>query len=156
MGSRADRAQIEEGLVLATSSIRDTSAGAYALQASIAAIHSSAARAADTDWQGIAELYAQLQMIRPSPVIELNRAVALAMADGPEAGLALIDRISASGELDDYHLLWSARADLLRRLERWSEAATSYEAALKLVRSAVERRFLERRLAAVSAKVSQA
>jgi RNA polymerase sigma-70 factor (ECF subfamily) len=151
--ARWDRAQIDEGLALAGSSMCAARADAYSLQAAIAAIHSSAARPADTDWRGIAELYARLYRIQRSPVIELNRAVALAMAHGPETGLALIDRIARDGDLDDYYLMWSARADLLRRLERWSEAAMSYQTALDLVGSAPERRFLERRLREVAGKV---
>ena len=106
-----------------------------------------------TDWRAIADLYRRLNAIRPSPVIELNRAVAVAMADGPAAGLELIDAIAASGELRDYYLMWSARADLLRRLERWSEAAESYRAALSRVGSAPERRFLRRRLEEMSGKM---
>jgi len=96
-------------------------------------------------------LYAYLMRLRPSPVVELNHAVAVAMADGPERGLQLIDSLHARGELEDYHLLWAARADLLRRLERWAEAAAAYRSALALTRTEPERRFLTRRLAEVEA-----
>src|SRR5208337_2881033 len=129
--------------------------GPYAIQSAIAAVHSRAERADATDWRAIANLYARLVAIRPSPVIELNRAVAIAMADGPAAGLGLIDAIAASGDLRDYYLMWSARADLLRRLGRWSEAAESYRAALARVGSAPERRFIRRWLAEASAMMTR-
>ncbi len=151
--ARWDRAQIADGLQLSESALRTDSPGPYALQAAIAAIHSRAARTDDTDWRAIAELYGRLHAMQPSPVIELNRAVAVAMADGPEVGLKLIDAIETSGDLRDYYLMWSARADLLRRLERWSEAAESYNAALARVGSAPERRFLRRRLAEVTRRI---
>jgi RNA polymerase sigma-70 factor, ECF subfamily len=144
--TRWDAAQIADGLSHSEAALRSACPGPYTVQAAIAAVHSRAARYADTDWREIAELYARLYALRPTPVIELNRAVAVAMADGPRAGLALIDAIAASGELRDYYLMWSARADLLRRLERWADAAESYKAALGLVGSAPERRFLRRRL----------
>jgi RNA polymerase sigma-70 factor (ECF subfamily) len=151
--TRWDRAQIAEGLTHSEAAIRANANGPYAIQSAIAAAHSRAARADTTDWRAIAALYAQLASIRPSPVIELNRAVAVAMADGPAAGLELVDEIAASGELRDYYLMWSARADLLRRLGRWSEAAESYRAALSRVGSAPERRFIRRRLEEMSAKM---
>jgi RNA polymerase sigma-70 factor, ECF subfamily len=151
--ARWDRAQIAEGLSLSAAALRADAQGPYAIQSAIAAIHSRAERADATDWRAIADLYARLVAIRPSPVIELNRAVAIAMADGPAAGLALIDAIEATGDLSDYYLMWSARADLLRRLERWSEAAESYRAALARVGSAPERRFIRRRLDEMSAKM---
>jgi len=145
--SRWDRAQIAEGNSLAAAAMRSLPAGPYVLQAAIAAEHARATVAADTDWKRIAVLYAMLLAVRPSPVVELNRAVAIAMADGPEAGLGLIDAIEARGDLDGYHFLWAARADLLRRLGRRAEAASAYEKALALAGSEPERRFLKRRLA---------
>jgi len=151
--SRWDRAQIAEGLAHSEAAIRSEPHGPYAIQSAIAAVHSRAERADATDWRAIAYLYARLVAIRPSPVVELNRAVAIAMADGPAAGLALIDAIESSGDLRDYYLMWSARADLLRRLGRWSEAAESYRAALARVGSAPERRFLRRRLEEASVKM---
>ncbi len=151
--ARWDRAQIAEGLSHSEAALRADVHGPYAIQSAIAAIHSRAERADATDWRAIADLYARLVAIRPSPVIELNRAVAIAMADGPAAGLALIDAIEASGDLSDYYLMWSARADLLRRLKRWREAAESYRAALARVGSAPERRFIRRRLEQMSAKM---
>jgi RNA polymerase sigma-70 factor (ECF subfamily) len=147
------RAQIREGLELVESALRSGPAGPYAIQAAIAGVHAQAARASDTDWREIEALYAYLIRIQPSPVIELNHAVAVAMANGPERGLELIDSIRARGELDDYQLMWAARADLLRRLGRWSEAADSYRAALVMVSAGPARRFLERRLADVEARV---
>ena len=146
------QAQISEGLALVEAAIRDAAPGPYALQAAIAAAHSRPAQAAEVDWREIARLYAMLARIRPSPVVELNRAVALAMADGPEVGLSLIGTLKARGELRDYHLLWAAEADLLRRLGRLDEAAGAYRRALGLVTSEPERRFLERRLAEVGAR----
>jgi RNA polymerase sigma-70 factor, ECF subfamily len=123
--------------------------GAYALQAAIAAEHGRARRAEDTDWRRIALPYAALLRARPSPVVELNRAAAAAMADGPAAGLALLAELESRGELGCYHLLWSAKADLLRRQGRLSEAAGAYRRALALAATGPERRFLERRLAEV-------
>jgi len=149
------RAQIREGLELVESALRSGPAGPYAIQAAIAGVHAQAARASDTDWREIEALYAYLIRIQPSPVIELNHAVAVAMANGPERGLELIDSIRARGELDDYQLMWAARADLLRRLGRWSEAADSYRAALVMVSAGPARRFLERRLADVEARIRQ-
>ena len=120
--------------------------GPYTLQAAIAAVHAEAADAASTDWAQIVGLYDVLLRADPTPVVELNRAVAVAMRDGPAPGLELIDRILLRGDLKDYHLVHSARADLCRRLGRTAEARESYERALSLVQQEPERRFLERRL----------
>ena len=120
--------------------------GPYVLQAAIAACHAHAPAPADTDWDQIVLLYQALAALTPSPVVELNRAVAVAMRDGPAAGLALIDAILARGELAEYHLAHAARADLLRRLGRRDDACTAYERALELVRQEPERRFLLKRL----------
>ncbi len=145
--SRWNRDQITEGSALVTQALASRGFGPYTLQAAIAAVHAQAARAQDTDWGEIVGLYDVLLRIDPSPVIELNRAVAVAMRDGPGAGLALIDTILARGDLDDYHLAHAAHADLCRRLGKSSQARASYERALALARQAPERRFLERRLA---------
>jgi RNA polymerase sigma-70 factor (ECF subfamily) len=120
--------------------------GPYTLQAAIAAVHAQAPTAAGTDWAQIVGLYDVLARAEPSPVVELNRAAAVAMRDGPLAGLALIDAILARGELEGYHLAHSARADLCRRLGRTAEARRSYQRALSLTRQEPERRFLVRRL----------
>ena len=120
--------------------------GPYAVQAAIAAVHCRAARPEDTDWRQILQLYDVLERFQPSPIISLNRAVAVAMVDGPQAGLELIDAIDASGDLEGYHLLYSARADLLRRIGAKEESAKAYLKALDLVTNDSERRFLERRL----------
>jgi RNA polymerase sigma-70 factor (ECF subfamily) len=117
------------------------------LQAAISAVHAEAPAAAATDWPQIVGLYDVLARIEPSPIVELNRAVAVAMRDGPAAGLALIDAILARGELSDYRLAHAARADLCRRLNRADEARESYQRALELTRQEPERRFLQRRLA---------
>jgi RNA polymerase sigma-70 factor, ECF subfamily len=150
--SRWDRMQIHEGLTLLQEALRTGDASEYALQAAIAGLHARAERAEDTDWRQVAQFYDLLLRIQPSPVVELNRAVAVAMADDPEHGLRLIDEIEARGELHNYHLLPAARADLLRRLGRWAEAAAAYRNALSLVTNDAERRFLERRLTEVEAK----
>jgi len=150
--ARWDRQQIEEGLALAAAAMGAVPPGAYALQAAIAAEHARAERADQTDWRTIARLYAALVELQPSPVIELNRAVAVAMADGPDAGLALIAALKRGGQLDGYYLLWSAEADLLRRLGRLTDAAQSYRRALDLVTTEPERRFLQRRLAEVEGR----
>jgi RNA polymerase sigma-70 factor, ECF subfamily len=142
-----DRGQIEEGLRVLDTALALRRAGPYQLQAAIAACHASAASTQDTDWVEIATLYRHLAALMPSPVVELNRAVAVAMADGPAAGLALVDGLSAAGELARYHLLHATRADLLRRLGRDAEAAEAYRTALELVGSDAERRYLSRRLA---------
>jgi RNA polymerase sigma-70 factor (ECF subfamily) len=141
-----NREQIAEGLALVERALSSRRFGPYTLQAAIAAVHAEAANAAATDWAQIVALYSLLARAEPSPVAELNRAVAVAMRDSPETGLALIDAILARGDLADYHLAHSARADLCRRLGRMTEARTSYQRALKLTRQEPERRFLERRL----------
>jgi len=140
------REQIAEGVALVQCALASRRFGPYTLQAAIAAVHAQAPAPAATDWAQIVGLYDALARADPSPVIELNRAVAVAMRDGPAAGLTLIDAILARGDLDDYHLAHSARADLCRRLGRTAEARTSYERALALTRLEPERRFLERRL----------
>jgi RNA polymerase sigma-70 factor (ECF subfamily) len=141
-----NRAHISEGSALVERAILSRRFGPYTLQAAIAAVHADAARAEATDWNEIVGLYDLLLSADPSPVIELNRAVAVAMRDGPDAGLALIDAILARGELEDYHLAHAARADLCRRLRRFAEARASYQRAMALARQEPERRFLERRL----------
>ena len=150
---RWNAVQITEALPLVEESLRG-GAGPFALQAAIAAIHCRAARAEDTDWRQIVALYDVLQRQQPSSIVALNRAVAVAMADGPLEGLKLIDELAASGNLDGYHLLHAARADLLRRIGASTEAADSYNKALELVTNESERRFLERRLREVQAVVS--
>ncbi len=141
-----NRDHIAEGLALVEQALSSRRFGPYTLQAAIAAVHAEAPTAAATDWAQIVGLYDVLVRAEPSPVVELNRAVAVAMRDGPLAGLALIDSILARGELEDYHLAHSARADLCRRLGRTAAARASYERALALTRQEPERRFLERRL----------
>jgi len=148
--SRWHRGQIEEGLAHAETAMKVPAPGPYAIQAAIAAEHARATRAAATDWTRIARLYDVFVAMTPSPVVELNRAVAVAMARGPEAGLRLIDAIEARGDLPDYYLMWSAKADLLRRMKRFAEAGKHYRRALELVGSEPERNFLKRRLAEVS------
>jgi RNA polymerase sigma-70 factor (ECF subfamily) len=146
-----NRALIEEGAALVERASARRPAGAYTIQAAIAAVHATAATAAETDWPRILARYDALVQVAPSPVVELNRAVAVAMRDGAEAGLAVIDRLLASGELPDYQLAHAARADLCRRLGRREEARASYERALSLARQEPERRFLQRRLAELAA-----
>ena len=141
-----NRAQIAEGAVLVQRALSSRRIGPYTLQAAIAAVHAQAPTAAGTDWAQIVGLYDVLARAQPSPVVELNRAAAVAMRDGPLAGLALIDAILARGELEGYHLAHSARADLCRRLGRTAEARRSYQRALSLTRQEPERRFLVRRL----------
>ena len=150
--SRWLRPQIEEGLALTAAALAGRPLGPYALQAAIAAEHARVPRASDTDWRTIARLYAALLELRPGPVVELNRAVAVAMADGPAAGLALVEALERGGALESYYLLWASEADLLRRLGRNAEAARCYRRALEQVGTAPERRYLERRLAEVEAK----
>jgi RNA polymerase sigma-70 factor (ECF subfamily) len=147
--SRWNRAQIDEALSLIDNTPNGAS-GAFALEAAIAAEHCKAARPDDTDWPKIVKLYDLLQQLMSSPIVALNRAVAVAMADGPQSALTLIDELTASGELDGYHLLHAARADMLRRLGSNREAAESYKLALTLVSNDSERRFLERRLREVT------
>ena len=141
-----NRDQIVEGLALVERALSSRRFGPYTLQAAIAAVHAEASSAATTDWGQIVSLYGVLLRIEPSPVVELNRAVAVAMQDGPLAGLELIDAILARGDLSDYHLLHAARADLCRRLGRTTEAKAAYEQAIGLVRQEPEKRFLEQRL----------
>jgi RNA polymerase sigma-70 factor (ECF subfamily) len=143
--SRWDKHQITEALPLVQEAL-DGNPGPFAVQAAIAAQHCQAARPEDTNWRQIVRLYDLLERLQPSPIVSLNRAVAVAMADGPQPALVLIDALAATGDLDDYHLLYAARADLLRRLGSKAEAAVSYARALELVTNESERRFLERRL----------
>ncbi len=145
--SRWNQEQIAEGQALVERTLASRRFGPYTLQAAIAAVHAEAATAATTDWAQIVGLYDVLVRADPSPVVELNRAAAVALRDGPAAGLALIEAILARGDLADYHLAHSARADLCRRLGRTADARASYERALALTRQEPERRFLERRLA---------
>ncbi len=142
-----DRDQIAEGLALVGRAFASRKVGPYTLQAAIAAVHADAHAATETDWARIVSLYDLLMLLTPSPVVELNRAVAVAMRDGPEAGLGLIDGLLSRGELARYHLAHSARAELCRRLGRTAEARASYIVALTLTQLEPERRFLERRLA---------
>jgi RNA polymerase sigma-70 factor (ECF subfamily) len=144
-----DRAEMEEGFVLVERALRTGPPGPYALQAAIAAVHAHADRAEDTDWPQIVGLYDRLYAIAPTPVVALNRAVAVAMVDGPDRALPILDELSTAGELAEYHLLPAARADLLRRLRRFDEAADAYRVALAKVGNEPERRFLARRLAEV-------
>jgi RNA polymerase sigma-70 factor (ECF subfamily) len=138
---------IAEGRRLVQRALAGGPFGGYTLQAAIAAVHAEAPDAASTDWAQIAGLYGVLLELSPSPVVELNQAVAIAMRDGPEAGIARIDAILERGELADYHLAHAARADLCRRLGRSEEARASYRKALALTGQGPERRFLEKRLA---------
>ena len=142
-----NRDQIAEGLAVVERALAARQVGPYTIQAAIAAVHANASDADDTDWARIVVLYDLLARAEPSPVVELNRAVAVAMRDGPSAGLALIDAILGRGDLSDYHLAHAARADLCRRLGRIAEARASYERALSLTEQEPERRFLKRRLA---------
>lgn len=141
-----NRDQIAEGTALVERAVSSRRFGLYTLQAAIAAVHAEATNAEATDWAQIVALYELLLQVEPSPVIELNRAAAVAMRDGPLVGLALIDAILGRGDLTDYHLTHSARADLCRRLGRTAEARASYERALSLTKQEPERRFLQRRL----------
>ncbi len=145
-----NREQIAEGSALVERALRSRGFGPYTLQAAIARVHANAADAGATDWSAIVGLYDVLFGLEPSPVIALNGAAAVAMRDGPAAGLALIDAILARGELRDYHLAHAARADLCRRLGSVAQARASYERAAALARQAPERRFLERRQAELS------
>jgi RNA polymerase sigma-70 factor (ECF subfamily) len=142
---RWDRGQIAEALPLVSEALRNRP-GPLAVQASIAALHCKAVRAEDTDWPQILRLYDLLEKIQPSPIVSLNRAVAVAMVHGPRPALAIVDTLGAAGDLDDYHLLHSARADLLRRIGATKEAGKAYSRALALASNDSERRFLERRL----------
>jgi len=145
-----DRQQIAEGLRLVRQALSSQRFGAYTIQAAIAAVHADAREASATDWGEIVGLYDVLLRLNPSPVVELNRAVAVAMRDGPEAGLALVDAILTRGDLGDYRLAHAARAELCRRLGRTGDARASFERALTLTRQEPERRLLERRLAELS------
>jgi len=145
-----DRRQIAEGARLVRQALATRRFGAYTIQAAIAGVHADAREAASTDWGEIVGLYDVLLRLNPSPVVELNRAVAVAMCDGPEAGLTLVDAILARGDLGDYRLAHATRAELCRRLGRTAEARSSFERALKLTKQEPERRFLERRLAELS------
>ena len=147
--SRWDRAKIHEGIKLLDQAIRRGPAGPYQLQACIAALHAVAPTAEATDWRRITLLYDQLMAVADSPVVALNRAVAVAMVEGPAAGLDLMDTLAASGTLDSYHLLHAARGDLLRRLGRAPEAAAAYRRALELATNPVEQTFLSHRLSEV-------
>lgn len=147
--SRWDRALIDEGVAVLDRALTLRRGGPYQVQAAIAACHATAPDAAGTDWPQIAALYAELGRLAPSPVVELNRAVAVAMADGLAAGLALVDELAASGRLDGYHLLPATRADLLRRAGRTAEARAAYEQALRLAASDADRRYLTGRLDAL-------
>jgi RNA polymerase sigma-70 factor, ECF subfamily len=149
---RWDAGEIGEGVAVLDAALRRGAPGPYQVQAAIAACHATAADAADTDWAEIAALYGELARLVPSPVVALNRAVAVAMADGPAAGLELVAALDASGTLEGYHLLPATRADLLLRLGRRDEAAASLREALGLAGTDAERRFLARRLAEVTAQ----
>lgn len=151
--SRWDRRQIAEALPLVDEALGGAP-GPFAVQAAISAVHCRAARAEDTDWPQIVRLYDILERLQPSPVVSLNRAVAVAMATGPAQGLEIIDRLAAASDLDGYHLLHAARADLLRRLGATDEAAQGYRRALELVTNDSERRFLERRLREVVRRIT--
>jgi RNA polymerase sigma-70 factor (ECF subfamily) len=148
--ARWDRDEIRDGLALVEAALRAGPPGAYALQAAIAGVHARATRASETDWREIAALYGLLRVANPSGVVALNHAAAVAMAEGPAAGLRLMDALAADESLSGYHLLPAARADLLRRLGRLSEAAAAYREALARVGNDADRRFLEQRLAQVS------
>ena len=148
--SRWDSAQIAEGAALVEQALRQGRPGSYQLQAAIAAVHDEAASVGTTDWPQITILYQALRSMEPSPVVELNLAVAVAMAQGPATGLAMMDGLVADGVLAGYPYLHAARADLLRRLGRWTEATAAYRQALALTDNRPERSFLERRLVQVS------
>jgi RNA polymerase sigma-70 factor (ECF subfamily) len=141
-----NREQIAEGVALLAKALKSRRFGAYTLQAAIAAVHAETRSVAATDWRRIVALYDQLVRIQPSPVVQLNRAVAIAMRDGPEAGLADTDAVLEHGELADYYLAHSARADMCRRLGRTAEARSSYEKALALTQQEPERQFLQERI----------
>jgi len=147
-----NREQIEGGLAFVDAAFSVPVPGVYAIQAAIAAEHARAASARDTDWRRIAELYDFLLQTRPSPVVRLNRAVAVAMDQGPEAGLRLIAKLKSTGDLESYHLLWATEADLLRRLGRLDEARVAYDRALSLATTEPERRFLLRRIEEVAGR----
>jgi len=141
-----NREQIVEGVALLEKAVKSRRFGSYTLQAAIAAVHAEAESIAATDWGQIVALYDRLARIQPSPVVQLNRAVAIAMCDGPEAGLTQIDAVLEQGELANYYLAHSARADMCRRLGRTAEARSSYEKALALTQQEPERQFLQERI----------
>jgi RNA polymerase sigma-70 factor (ECF subfamily) len=149
-----NREQIAEGLTLQRRALASGRPGPYTLQAAIAAVHAEASSPAETDWRRIVALYNLLEGLVPSPVVALNRAVAFAMRDGPESGLALVESLLARGELDEYHLAHAVRADLCRRMGKFADARESYKRALALARQEPERRFLERRLREIGAKTT--
>jgi RNA polymerase sigma-70 factor (ECF subfamily) len=151
--SRWHHDQIAEGLELVENALGRGARGPYALQAAIAALHAQAKSVQETDWHQIAALYELLWQVQPSPVVELNRAVAVAMANGLSEGLLLLDALQERGELRGYYLLPAARGDLLRRMERWEESGEAYRKALALVSNEAERKFLQRRLAEVQGKI---
>lgn len=150
--SRWDSVEIAEGLIALEHALAMRRPGPYQVQAAIAAIHAEAGAPEETDWPQIVLLYDRLLEMYPSPVVELNRAAAVAMAEGTARSLMLLDELESRGELSDYHLLHAARADLLRREERWYEASEAYLRALRLVQNDVERRYLERRLGEVTGR----
>lgn len=152
--SRWDQALIDEGCALVQRALLSRQFGSYTLQAAIAAVHAEAARAEDTDWAQIVGLYDALLRYEPLPVIELNRAVAVAMCAGPEAGLALVDQLLRDDTLRNYHLAHAARADLCRRMGAWADARDAYERALALARQEPERRFLRRRIKEMAGKIA--
>jgi RNA polymerase sigma-70 factor, ECF subfamily len=152
--TRWDRSMIREASDVLDEALPLRRAGPYLIQAAIAALHAQAPRADETDWAQIAALYRRLLGVHRSPVVELNRAVALAMADGPHAGLRILDELARQGELERYLYFHAARADLLRRAGRYVEAAVAYRRALELVGTEPERRFLERRLREVTGAIS--
>jgi predicted RNA polymerase sigma factor len=153
--ARWNHAAIARGLAALARARRFAPAGPYRLQAEIAARHASAATWDATDWPAIAALYATLARVMPSPIVELNRAVAVAMAEGPAAGLAIVDELAAEPRLQEYHLLPATRADLLRRLGAFAEARDEYRRALELAENETERDFLERRIAECTAHLSE-
>jgi RNA polymerase sigma-70 factor (ECF subfamily) len=144
--SQWGRERIRDGLELVEKALRLGRVGPYQLQAAIVALHAEAQTAGETDWRQIAGLYGELARIVPTPIVALNRAVAVALSEGLETGLAMIDQLGSSGELDSYHLYHAARADILRRLGRSQDSEQAYRHALSLTANAVERRYLKRRL----------
>jgi RNA polymerase sigma-70 factor, ECF subfamily len=149
-----DRHRIQEGLGLVERALRPGKIGSYQLQAAIAAVHAEAQTAEQTDWRQISALYQELARVHPSPVVALNHAVAVALSEGLEAGLRLIDELRSSDELQSYHLYHAARADILRRLGRAPEAVEAYRLALGLTDNAVERRYIRRRLAELTGRLN--
>jgi len=141
--------EIKTGIQLVEDALRSGQAGPYQIQAAIAAVHAEALRAEDTDWQQISVLYAELERRAPTPVVRLNRAVAVAMADGPLAGLMLLDQMKLDNALEDYYLFHATRADLLRRLDMKSDAIEAYRRALRLCQNDAERAFLSMRLSEI-------